>query len=189
MRFAPRQWVSGSVGVAAPAGPLSAPCRTRIARARWPSAECGGFGEPASGVTRTAYELALADPTGRTVLAPRPTDGLRIAVTELEVLSRLRPLTRLLLWLDNIADHSTDGLNRSLLDQCREESPAAGYRHNPLVRLPILADGSIRTCNILRRPSPGFGLGGHAPSLSVHGPRKSEPSARVLPPGQLRRQE
>jgi hypothetical protein len=30
-------------------------------------------------------------------------------------------------------------------------------------------------------------FGGHAPSHSVHGPRKSEPSARVLPPGQLRR--
>jgi tetratricopeptide (TPR) repeat protein len=74
-------------------------------------------------VTRTAYELALADPTRRKVLAPRPTDGLRIAVNELEVLSRLAPPTRLLLWLDNIADHSTDGLNRSLLDQCREESP------------------------------------------------------------------
>ena len=33
----------------------------------------------------------------------------------------------------------------------------------------------------------GLVFGGHAPSLSVHGPRKSEPSARVLPPGQLRR--
>ena len=32
-------------------------------------------------------------------------------------------------------------------------------------------------------------FGAHASSLSVHGPRKSEPSARVLPPGQLRRQE
>jgi hypothetical protein len=80
-------------------------------------------GEPASGVTRTAYELALADPTRRNVLAPRPTDGLRIAVTELEVLSRLAPRTRLLVWLDNISDHSTEGLNRSLLDQCRDESP------------------------------------------------------------------
>jgi tetratricopeptide (TPR) repeat protein len=79
-------------------------------------------GEPASGMTRTAYELALADPTRRNVLAPRPTDGLRIAVNELEVLSRLTP-TRLLLWLDDIADHSTDGLNRALLDQCKEESP------------------------------------------------------------------
>ena len=80
-------------------------------------------GEPASGVTRTAYELALADPTRRKVLAPRPTDGLRIAVNELEALSRLAPPTRLLFWLDNIADHSTDGLNRSLLEQCKEESP------------------------------------------------------------------
>jgi hypothetical protein len=32
-------------------------------------------------------------------------------------------------------------------------------------------------------------VGGHAPTLSVHGPRKREPSARVLPPGQLRRKE
>ena len=35
----------------------------------------------------------------------------------------------------------------------------------------------------------GLVFGRHAPSLSVHGPRKSEPSARVLPPGQLRRKE
>jgi tetratricopeptide (TPR) repeat protein len=80
-------------------------------------------GEPASGVTRTAYELGMADPTPRKVLAPRPTEGLRVAVNELEVLSRLAPPTRLLLWLDNIVDHSTDGLNRSLLDRCRDESP------------------------------------------------------------------
>jgi hypothetical protein len=33
----------------------------------------------------------------------------------------------------------------------------------------------------------GLVFGRHAPSLSVHGPRKREPSARVLPPGQLRR--
>jgi tetratricopeptide (TPR) repeat protein len=91
-------------------------------------------GEPASGVTRTAYELALTDPTRRKVLAPRPTDGLRIAVTELEVLRRLAPPTRVLLWLDNIADHSTDGLNRSLLDQCREES--LGLRVIATIRSP-----------------------------------------------------
>ena len=35
----------------------------------------------------------------------------------------------------------------------------------------------------------GLVFGRHGPSLSVHGPRKSEPSARVLPPGQLRRKE
>jgi hypothetical protein len=32
-------------------------------------------------------------------------------------------------------------------------------------------------------------FGRNAPSLSVRGPRTSEPSARVLPPGQLRRKE
>ena len=113
-------------------------------------------GEPASGVTRTAYELALADPTRRKVLAPRPTDGLRIAVNELEVLSRLAPPTRLLLWLDNIADHSTDGLNRSLLDQCKEESPR--LRVIATIRSPDYQSWSrtsTRARNILRRPGPG----------------------------------
>ena len=82
-------------------------------------------GTPASGATRTAYQLALADPqaAGRLVLAPQAPDGLRRALDDLDVLSRLAPRTRLLLWLDRVDRFDEHGLTAAMLRRRRERSP------------------------------------------------------------------
>ena len=80
-------------------------------------------GEPASGVTRTAAELAQTAGSTRRVLAPRPPHGLRRSVNELNVLDRLQPPVRLVLWLDRISDYLPDGVTVPLLQRCQEASP------------------------------------------------------------------
>lgn len=59
-------------------------------------------GTPASGVTRTAYHLALTVPTSTRVLVPQTPQGLTTALGDLDVLARLASETRLLLWLDRV---------------------------------------------------------------------------------------
>lgn len=64
-------------------------------------------GEPASGMTRTAYEVARDDGVDRLVLVPRSWAGLLEAVEDLDILSRIhRPV---LLWLDRIDNLVDDG--------------------------------------------------------------------------------
>jgi len=82
-------------------------------------------GEPASGVTRTAVELARAAGAQRRVLAPRAPAGLRLSMDELAVLDRLGPLVRLVVWLDRVADHAPDGVTVPLLQRCRDASPGS----------------------------------------------------------------
>ena len=79
-------------------------------------------GTPASGVTRTAYQLALTVPTSARVLVPVAPRGLMTALGDLDVLSRLAPGTWLLLWLDRV-DRFTGGLTAAMLRRCRERSP------------------------------------------------------------------
>lgn len=80
------------------------------------------IGVPAAGITRTAYELAYrAAPTAR-VLAPLAPLGLRSALDN-DVLSRLAPPIRLLLWLDRINRFADDGLSVAMLRECRKRSP------------------------------------------------------------------
>ena len=81
------------------------------------------IGAPASGVTRTAYEVASGGPTTRVVLAPQAPNGLRNALHDLDVLSRLEPPVRLVLWLDRVDAFADDGLKAAMLRRCRERSP------------------------------------------------------------------
>ena len=81
------------------------------------------IGAPASGVTRTAYEVASGGPTTRVVLAPQAPNGLRKALHDLDVLSRLEPPVRLVLWLDRVDAFADDGLKAAMLRRCRERSP------------------------------------------------------------------
>lgn len=80
-------------------------------------------GAPASGATRTAYETALAEPLARSALIPIAPDGLRQAVDDLDVLSRLADSDRLVLWLDDVDRFCPDGLSVRLLRELRERSP------------------------------------------------------------------
>ncbi|MGR7023053.1 tetratricopeptide repeat protein [Geodermatophilus sp. URMC 62] len=83
------------------------------------------IGAPASGATRTAYEVARADSTRRLVLAPEPPQGLTTALDELDVVSRLAPPIRLLLWLDRVDRFTGPGATVvAMLRRCRRESPA-----------------------------------------------------------------
>jgi tetratricopeptide (TPR) repeat protein len=79
------------------------------------------IGAPASGVTRTAYELALGVPTSPLLLAPVTPRGLSTALSDLDVMSRLQPGARLLLWLDDV-DYFTD-LTANMLYRLQEQSP------------------------------------------------------------------
>jgi hypothetical protein len=80
-------------------------------------------GTPASGVTRTAYQLALTVPTSPLVLVPQAPHGLTTALDDLDVLTRLAPGTRLLLWLDRVDTFTKGGLTAAMLRRCRERSP------------------------------------------------------------------
>jgi hypothetical protein len=80
-------------------------------------------GSPASGATRSAYELARAESTRRLVVAPRPPHGLRTALDDLDLLSRLAPPARLLLWLDRVDQFTGSGLTATMLNRCRKASP------------------------------------------------------------------
>jgi hypothetical protein len=81
------------------------------------------IGAPASGATRTAYQVAQDGAASRLVLAPQPPDGLRVALDDLDILSRLAPPARLLLWLDRIDQSTGSGLTAAMLRRCRESSP------------------------------------------------------------------
>jgi len=80
-------------------------------------------GTPASGATRTAYQLALDDEVSRLVVAPVAPDGLRRAIEELDLLSRLPGRAPLVLWLDRIDRFCERGLSLQLLRELREHSP------------------------------------------------------------------
>ncbi|HEY5248957.1 MAG TPA: tetratricopeptide repeat protein, partial [Dermatophilaceae bacterium] len=81
------------------------------------------IGAPSSGVTRTAYELAATEDATRLLLAPYPPLGLKTALDDLDVLSRLEPPVRLVLWLDRIDRFTPSGLTVPMLQECRERSP------------------------------------------------------------------
>jgi tetratricopeptide (TPR) repeat protein len=81
------------------------------------------IGTPASGVTRTAYETVKAEGIPRLVLAPRPPQGMKRALDDLDVLSRLKPSDRLVLWLDRLDRFPADGLTAQMLRQCMQRSP------------------------------------------------------------------
>jgi hypothetical protein len=81
------------------------------------------IGAPASGVTRTAYQIALIGAPGALVLSPLPGAGLRRALGELDVLARVTPQAHLLLWLDRIDQFLPDGLSAQMLRECRKRSP------------------------------------------------------------------
>ncbi|BBX71404.1 hypothetical protein MPSYJ_48650 [Mycolicibacterium psychrotolerans] len=80
-------------------------------------------GTPVSGVTRTAYQLALTVPTSPRVLVPLAPRGLTTAVGDLDVLSRVAPGTALLLWLDRVDTFTEEGLTAAMLRRCREGAP------------------------------------------------------------------
>ena len=80
-------------------------------------------GTPASGVTRTAYQLSLTVPTSPRVLVPEAPQGLTTALGDLDVLSRLAPGTRLLLWHDRVDTFAKGGLTAAMLRRCSERSP------------------------------------------------------------------
>ena len=80
-------------------------------------------GTPASGVTRTAYQLVLTVPTSPLILVSASPHGLTTALGELDVLSRLAPGTRLLLWLDRVDTFTKGGLTATMLRRVRERSP------------------------------------------------------------------
>ena len=80
-------------------------------------------GTPASGVTRTAYQLVLTVPTSPLILVSASPHGLTAALGELDVLSRLAPGTRLLLWLDRVDTFTPGGLTATMLRRVRERSP------------------------------------------------------------------
>lgn len=82
------------------------------------------IGAPLSGVTRTAYQLALSTP--RRILIPKAPEALTIALRDLDVLSAVPPTTPLLLWLDRIDTFTEAGLTAAMLARCQEH--AQGFR-------------------------------------------------------------
>ncbi|WP_176234833.1 hypothetical protein [Mycobacterium simiae] len=80
-------------------------------------------GDPASGVTRTAYELALTVPTSPLVLVPIASHGLSTALADLDVLSRVPPGAPLLLWLDRVDTFTNAGLTAATLRRYGDRSP------------------------------------------------------------------
>src|SRR4051812_12145852 len=81
------------------------------------------IGAPASGATRTAHQVARADSDRRLVLAPEPPQGLKTALDELDVVSRLAPPVRLLLWLDRVDKFPGSGSTVAMLRRCRQRAP------------------------------------------------------------------
>ncbi|WP_169594403.1 tetratricopeptide repeat protein [Antrihabitans stalactiti] len=79
-------------------------------------------GVPASGVTRSAFECARGVRSGAVVLAPRSPDGLRVALNDLDVVSRLAAGTQVLVWLDRIDMFSESGLTAAMLELLREQT-------------------------------------------------------------------
>ncbi len=79
-------------------------------------------GAPASGSTRTAYEVVRADPSARVILAPQAPDGLRSAIDDAEVLSVLEA-RRIVLWLDHVDAFAGGGLTAAMLRDVRDRSP------------------------------------------------------------------
>ncbi len=85
------------------------------------------IGEPASGVTRTAYELALARVPSFRMIAPLPPDGLRRAFGDLDLLSRNDLEGSFVLWLDRIHDFGKSGVTVSMLRRCRKGFPGTRF--------------------------------------------------------------
>lgn len=81
------------------------------------------LGAPCSGVTRTAYQLALTVPTSPRVFAPIVPHGVSTALGELDVLSRPELRVNLLLWLDRIDTFTKHGLTATMLRRFGQRSP------------------------------------------------------------------
>lgn len=81
------------------------------------------LGAPASGVTRTAYQLALTVPTSPMVFAAVVPHGVSTALSELDVLSRPELRVNLLLWLDRIETFTKHGLTATMLRSFGRRSP------------------------------------------------------------------
>jgi tetratricopeptide (TPR) repeat protein len=82
-------------------------------------------GVPASGVTRTAYELAHAAVPKALALAPSTPQGLRIALDS-DVFADIPASTQVVLWLDQIDRFGREGVTTAMLRECRSKS--AGIR-------------------------------------------------------------
>jgi hypothetical protein len=67
--------------------------------------------------------VACGGGTRRVVLAPVAPQGLRRALDDLDVLSRLEPPVRLLLWLDRVDTFASGGITAEMLRRCRQRSP------------------------------------------------------------------
>jgi len=67
--------------------------------------------------------VACGGATRRAVLAPLAPQGLRRALDDLDVLSRLEPPVRLILWLDRVDTFAPDGSTVEMLRRCRQRSP------------------------------------------------------------------
>ncbi|MGW8813873.1 tetratricopeptide repeat protein [Gordonia terrae] len=80
------------------------------------------IGDPASGVTRTAYELAKRTVPNSLVIAPRAPDGLRTLLSDHGALSTLAPETPVLLWFDRIHEFGPKNVTASMLQQCLEHN-------------------------------------------------------------------
>ncbi|MFE5700357.1 hypothetical protein [Rhodococcus koreensis] len=78
------------------------------------------IGTRASGVTRSAYELALAVSASSVAIVPQGPHGLATALGALDVLSRPECGTRQLLWLDKVDTLARGGLTATMLRRCRE---------------------------------------------------------------------
>ena len=85
------------------------------------------IGAPSSGVTRTAYELAKANEPDRLLLAPLPPTGLKRAVLDLDVLSRVDQTNKLIIILDRLDQFNRGGLSLQILRQCRLKSPGIHF--------------------------------------------------------------
>jgi tetratricopeptide (TPR) repeat protein len=79
------------------------------------------IGAPISGVTRSAYELALS--TSRRVLVPKTPEGLVTALCDLDVLSAIPSEATLLLWLDRVDKFTEAGLTAAMLARCQAHLP------------------------------------------------------------------
>lgn len=78
------------------------------------------IGDPGDGVTRTAYEAALANhssQTQRRVIAPKAPHGAVEALSRLNVLSHMNTPEACLLWLDRIEDFA--GITQQALESFR----------------------------------------------------------------------
>jgi tetratricopeptide (TPR) repeat protein len=80
------------------------------------------IGVPASGVTRTAYQLARRAVPDAMVLAPSGPRGLKTAIDN-DVLGLFAPRAQVLLWLDRIDKSGEDGPSVAMLRQLRKQSP------------------------------------------------------------------